>query len=148
VFFAERAGNEELERAKYCVHNPDVAAPILKKNYRPIRMTLPQQPDLTNALDRMWLKFLPQMEERLTTLEAAAIALMANTLSLEHCSAAASAAHNLAGVLGTFGLAPGTDLARQLEQRYSAAPTPTSAPQLEALTIELRALIANRSQHS
>jgi len=107
-------------------------------------MTARQQPDLTNVLDRMWLKFRPQMEERLTTLEAAAVALTANTLSLEHCSAAVSAAHNLAGVLGTFGLAPGTDLARQLEQHYSADPTPTSAPQLEALTAELRALIAKR----
>jgi HPt (histidine-containing phosphotransfer) domain-containing protein len=111
-------------------------------------MTTPPQPDLTNALDQLWLQFRPQMEERLTTLEAAAIALIANSLSLEHCSAAASAAHNLAGVLGTFGLAPGTDLARQLEQHYSAAPTHTSAPQLEALTAELRALVANRSQPS
>jgi HPt (histidine-containing phosphotransfer) domain-containing protein len=107
-------------------------------------MSTPQQPDLTNVLDRMWLRFRPQMEERLTTLEAAAIALTANTLSIEHCSAAASAAHNLAGVLGTFGLAHGTDLARQLEQYYSASPTSVSAPQLEAFTAELRALIANR----
>jgi HPt (histidine-containing phosphotransfer) domain-containing protein len=107
-------------------------------------MSTPQQPDLTNVLDRMWLRFRPQMEERLTTLEAAAIALTANTLSIEHCSAAASAAHNLAGVLGTFGLAHGTDLARQLEQYYSAAPTSVSAPQLTALTAELRALIVNR----
>lgn len=107
-------------------------------------MFAPQQPDLTNVLDRMWLQFRPQMEARLITLEGAATALMANTLSLEHCSAAASAAHNLAGVLGTFGLAPGTDLARQLEQHYSASLTPTSAPHLEALTAELRSLIANR----
>ena len=107
-------------------------------------MSTPQQPDLTNVLDRMWLRFRPQMEERLTTLEAAAIALTANTLSIEHCSAAASAAHNLAGVLGTFGLASGTDLARQLEQHYSAPLTPVSARQLEALTAELRSLIANR----
>jgi HPt (histidine-containing phosphotransfer) domain-containing protein len=109
-------------------------------------MATPQQPDLTDVLDRMWLQFRPQMEERLITLEAAAAALALNTLSLEHCSAAVSAAHNLAGVLGTFGLAPGTDLARQLEQHYSAALAPASGPQLTALTAELRSLIANRSQ--
>jgi HPt (histidine-containing phosphotransfer) domain-containing protein len=109
-------------------------------------MSTPQQPDLADVLDRMWLQFRPQMEERLTTLEAAALALMANNLSLEHCSAAVSAAHNLAGVLGTFGLAPGTDLARQLELHYSAAPSPVSAQQLEALTAELRSLIANRNR--
>jgi HPt (histidine-containing phosphotransfer) domain-containing protein len=107
-------------------------------------MATARQPDLTNVLDHMWLQFRPQMEERLTSLEAAALALISNSLSLEHCSAAANAAHNLAGVLGTFGLDRGTVLARELEQHYSATPTHISAPQLEALTAELRSLIINR----
>jgi HPt (histidine-containing phosphotransfer) domain-containing protein len=107
-------------------------------------MTTPQQPDLNRELDRMWLKFRPQMDERLTTLEAAATALAANALSPNQSADAAAAAHKLAGVLGTFGLARGTDLARQLEQHYSAALAPTSAPDLAAITVELRSLIANR----
>jgi HPt (histidine-containing phosphotransfer) domain-containing protein len=111
-------------------------------------MTTPQQPGLASALDRMWLQFLPQMEERLATLETASAALAANTLSPEQSSAAAAAAHKLAGVLGTFGLARGTDLARELEQHYSAAPTPASAWNLAALTAELRSLIAHRIRRS
>jgi HPt (histidine-containing phosphotransfer) domain-containing protein len=107
-------------------------------------MTTPKQPDLTGALDRMWLQFQPQMEERLTTLEAAALALTANTLSPDLRSDAASAAHKLAGVLGTFGLASGTDRARQLEQFYSSAIDPTSARRIASLTAELRSLVANR----
>jgi HPt (histidine-containing phosphotransfer) domain-containing protein len=109
---------------------------------------MPQQPDLTTALDRLWLQFRPQMEERLSTLEAVAIALAANTLSPEQSSAAAAAAHNLAGVLGTFGLARGTDLARELEQYYSAAPISNTAQKLATHTAELRSLIANRYQRS
>jgi len=108
-------------------------------------MTTPQQPDLNRELDRMWLKFRPQMDERLTTLEAAATALAANALSPNQSADAAAAAHKLAGVLGTFGLARGTDLARQLERLFSAALAPTSAQHLKSLTAELRALIANHS---
>jgi HPt (histidine-containing phosphotransfer) domain-containing protein len=96
----------------------------------------------------MWLQFRPQMEDRLTTLEAAAAAFAANNLSPAQCSAAASAAHKLAGVLGTFGLSRGTDLAREIEQHYSADPTPSSALRLTSFTAELRSLIANRGHRS
>jgi len=108
-------------------------------------MTTPEQPDLDRALDQMWLKFRPQMEERVITLEAAANALAANALSSDESADAAAAAHKLAGVLGIFGLARGTDLARQLERLFSAALAPTSAQHLKSLTAELRALIANHS---
>jgi len=107
-------------------------------------MTTPPQSGLSSALDRLWLQFRPQMEERLARLEAASTALAANTLSPDQSSAAASAAHKLAGVLGTFGLARGTDLARQLELCYSAVPISASARQLASLTAELRSLIVNR----
>jgi HPt (histidine-containing phosphotransfer) domain-containing protein len=107
-------------------------------------MTTPQQPDLTSALDRLWLQFRPQMGERLDTLESAAAALAENSLSGEQSAAAAAAAHKLAGVLGTFGLARGTDLARELEQHYSNTPISASAPQLQSITAELRSVIANR----
>jgi HPt (histidine-containing phosphotransfer) domain-containing protein len=107
-------------------------------------MTTPQQPGLTSALDRLWLQFRPQMEERMATLEAASTALAANSLSADQSSAAASAAHKLAGVLGTFGLARGTDRARELESCYSAVSPSASAQYIESLTAELRSLIAGR----
>jgi HPt (histidine-containing phosphotransfer) domain-containing protein len=115
-------------------------------------MTTPQQSGLASALDRMWLQFRPQIEDRLSALDSAAAA--ANQLSPEQAAAAASAAHKLAGVLGTFGLARGTDLARELEEHYTTAAN-NSSPGVEsigktphavaALTAELRSLIANRN---
>ena len=70
---------------------------------------------LSEALDRLWIQFLPQMQERVSTLEAACTALAAGTLSVEQRAEANTAAHKLAGVLGTFGLTKGTVLAREAE---------------------------------
>jgi HPt (histidine-containing phosphotransfer) domain-containing protein len=58
--------------------------------------------------------------------------------------AAADAAHKLAGILGTFGLVRGTEIARHLEQTYSADFDPASDQDLAELTAELRSLIESR----
>jgi HPt (histidine-containing phosphotransfer) domain-containing protein len=78
-----------------------------------------QQPSLAGALDVLWAKFLPENEERVATLEAASAASARGSLSEDEREAAGSAAHKLAGVLGTFGLTRGTELARELEQMFS-----------------------------
>ncbi len=65
------------------------------------------QPDLNEALDRLWNQFLPQIEERVATLETASQALSAGELSDELRDAAHAVAHKLAGILGTFGLTKG-----------------------------------------
>lgn len=77
------------------------------------------QNPLSAALEQLWVKFLPQMEERLAVLDAAGLALAAGSLTAEERAAAGAAAHKLAGVLGTFGLAEGTALAREAELAYS-----------------------------
>jgi HPt (histidine-containing phosphotransfer) domain-containing protein len=100
------------------------------------------QPDLTAALDRLWARFLPEIRERVTVIESAVQALAAGSLSVEQKEAAASAAHKLAGVLGTFSLHRGTELARELEVQFTAAPD--SAATLFALASELRAIIESR----
>ncbi|HVU47708.1 MAG TPA: Hpt domain-containing protein, partial [Terracidiphilus sp.] len=74
----------------------------------------PVQPDLTAALDRLWVRFLPEIRERVTIVESAIQTLSSGALSAEQKEAAASAAHKLAGVLGTFSLHRGTELAREL----------------------------------
>ena len=78
-----------------------------------------QQPYLAEALDRLWAQFLPQMEERVATLEMAAQSFGEDRLSEKQHAAANTAAHKLAGVLGSFGLTRGTVLARELEIMYS-----------------------------
>ena len=103
------------------------------------------QPDLTQALDRMWDKFLPELEQRVAFLERANAALAAGTLNVDLRAAANAAAHKLAGVLGSFNLTRGTVLARELEILYSRenGPDPAMGAQLASLAAELRAVLAS-----
>jgi HPt (histidine-containing phosphotransfer) domain-containing protein len=75
---------------------------------------------IADALKALWVKFLPQMQERVSAIEEANRALQTGTLSSGQRSAAAEAAHKLAGVLGTFGLTSGTELAREAEDLYAS----------------------------
>jgi HPt (histidine-containing phosphotransfer) domain-containing protein len=109
--------------------------------------SIPQQPNISAALDRLWVRFLPEIRERVDVLESAAKAFAASTLSLSQAEAAHTAAHKLAGVLGTFSLPSGTALARELEILYSLENGPDSAlsERLAALAAQLRTTIENRN---
>lgn len=107
----------------------------------------PATPQLNEAMNRLWQKFLPQMEERVATLHDAATRLASGAaLSSEEQNGAASDAHKLAGVLGTFGLKEGTDLAREAEALYDDAPAADSGTtaRLVAIAEQLKAMIARR----
>lgn len=97
-------------------------------------------------MDRLWVKFLPLTEERVVVLESAAAAFSANQLVQDQQNAASSAAHKLAGVLGTFGLSEGTVLARELEIAYSreGGPDPAFAVRLSESAARLRAIVSGR----
>jgi HPt (histidine-containing phosphotransfer) domain-containing protein len=105
---------------------------------------IPPDAALREAMDLLWVRFLPEIRERVATLEAAAAA--AKNLTASECEAAHAAAHKLAGVLGTFNLTRGTDLARELELAFSSnsAPSASSGKHLTSLAAELRAMIENR----
>jgi len=109
-------------------------------------MSPAKQTILATALDRLWVQFLPQMKERVSTLEAACSALSAGTLSVDQRAEANTAAHKLAGVLGTFGLTKGTVLAREAEIIYSGAQDtdPDAAARLTVIAAELRTIVASR----
>jgi HPt (histidine-containing phosphotransfer) domain-containing protein len=101
---------------------------------------------MSEALARLWAKFLPEILERVRVLERAGAALEARTLGAEERGAALAAAHKLAGVLGTFGLAEGTALAREAEIAYSedaAIPTADVA-RLKQIALELNEMIRAR----
>jgi HPt (histidine-containing phosphotransfer) domain-containing protein len=104
------------------------------------------EPALVEAMNRLWAKFLPQLEERVATLEAAAAALASGALSAGSQREASANAHKLAGVLGTFGLHKGTELAREAEAAYQGElPShPAAAARLEEIAVQLRALLASR----
>jgi HPt (histidine-containing phosphotransfer) domain-containing protein len=104
------------------------------------------QPSMTEALDQLWVKFRPQLDERVDLLEAASEALREGKLSTHQRESANSAAHKLAGVLGTFGLTKGTILAREAEIIYSGEPEidPDVASHLTEIAEQLRTIIAGR----
>ena len=105
---------------------------------------------MADALNRMWVRFLPEIENRLAVVEDAARVLASSGLSADQRDSAHQAAHKLAGILGTFGLPRGTELARQAEhlladgQSISDHPV-VSASELVAWLTELGALIHSRA---
>ncbi len=105
-----------------------------------------QHPVLSEALDRLWVEFLPEMESRVATLEAASAALAVGKFSTAERGKANDAAHKLAGVLGTFGLTRGTILAREAEILYSGQPEtdPEAAERLLEIANQLKAILASR----
>ncbi len=107
-----------------------------------------QQPGLAAALDRIWQRHLPEIEERLAALELAAAATAAGTLTPEQRQAARSAAHNLAGVLGSFGLAEGTAPARETELHYAgkSVADPEDGSRLAGMATALRVLVESRNR--
>lgn len=107
-------------------------------------MASDQANDIAAALDRLWERFLPEIRTRVAILEAAAQALENGELVTAQREEASSAAHKLAGTLGTFGLARGTAVARELEQQFASGAGPSAESAARSAT-ELRELIERRS---
>lgn len=103
--------------------------------------TMPQS--MSEALGRLWAKFLPEIENRLGIVEAGARSAGAGPVASEEREAAHGAAHKLAGILGTFGLHRGTELARLIESVFAEEKT-ASAAELFSWVTELRQLIDTR----
>jgi HPt (histidine-containing phosphotransfer) domain-containing protein len=105
-----------------------------------------RQAEMAAAMDALWAKFLPQIEERLAVLETANRALASGELNPAEREAAQAAAHKLAGVLGSFGLTRGTELAREAEGMYAGgAELDAEAGRLNLIAAELRRLVATRA---
>ncbi len=103
--------------------------------------------ELSAAIDRLWVRFLPEIRTRVELLKSAAAACAANSLSADDRAEAIAAAHKLAGSLGTFNLTRGTELAREFEVLASRDETPegTAAKRLATIAAELGILIESRS---
>jgi HPt (histidine-containing phosphotransfer) domain-containing protein len=74
---------------------------------------------ITDMLEAMWEKSLPAISERIATLRAARERLKLGSLQASERKEAESAAHKLAGILGTFGLPEGSALASKIERLFS-----------------------------
>ena len=105
---------------------------------------------LAEAMNRLWAKHLPQMKERVAALQGAAVRLASGALTEDELQKAGAEAHKLAGVLGTFGLKEGTELAREAEEMCGAPleDNPALAKRLALIAEELRAMVASKSDAS
>ncbi|HZL50106.1 MAG TPA: Hpt domain-containing protein [Terracidiphilus sp.] len=103
-------------------------------------------PNLASALDMLWTRFQPEIRNRVELLAIAAAACAANDLSAAQRDAAHDAAHKLAGTLGTFNLAHGTELAREFEllSESENTPGPATADRMVAIAAELRTIVDDR----
>jgi HPt (histidine-containing phosphotransfer) domain-containing protein len=109
--------------------------------------TTPSQAEkLQEMLQAMWKTSRPAILERFQTIRDAEKMLASGSLDEDARKNAESAAHKLAGVLGTFGLPQGTQLASQIEVLLaSSAPIDaTHAHELAASLDQLEAIIASK----
>ena len=106
-------------------------------------MTQPQQAEpIYEALAQVWQRSKPVVLARLETIEAATAKLAAGRDDNALVESARGEAHKLAGVLGSFGLARGSELAHDLEQHLVAPCDEGEAARLKRVAAQLRALVA------
>jgi HPt (histidine-containing phosphotransfer) domain-containing protein len=104
--------------------------------------TTPSQAEkLQEMLQAMWKTSHPAILERFQTIRDAEKMLAAGSLDDGARKNAESAAHKLAGVLGTFGLPQGTQLASQIEALLASS-SPLDATHSGALARQLDQLEA------
>jgi HPt (histidine-containing phosphotransfer) domain-containing protein len=98
---------------------------------------------LQAMLSALWDRSRHTVAERAALLQVAGNLLLDNRLDEATQLRAVDSAHKLAGVLGTFGLPRGTDLAREAEVLFgrSTAPGNAEVERLQVLLAELTSLI-------
>ncbi len=102
--------------------------------------------EMDDLLQSLWTKNYGLLQERLKLIRDAYDRLAAGSLDNQTRTDAESAAHKLAGILGTFGLPQGSTLASKIETSLAkeAPAGPEFAPQLQSWLTELEAIVASR----
>jgi HPt (histidine-containing phosphotransfer) domain-containing protein len=125
--------------------------PLNKKDRTRPQETVPTSPEgqsqeqkLQTMLTALWERSRHTVMERAALLENAGALLKENRMDDATQQRAVDSAHKLAGVLGTFGLPRGTDLAREAEGLFgkSTPPSKLEIERLQILLAELTSLIA------
>lgn len=101
----------------------------------------PPADSVGEALGEIWDRAYPVTIQRIGSIEDAATELARERPDAARLDAGRSDAHKLAGVLGTFGLDRGTQLARGLEARLQAHAGPAAAREAHRMAVELRTLV-------
>jgi HPt (histidine-containing phosphotransfer) domain-containing protein len=98
-----------------------------------------QEQKLQSMISALWERSRHTVVERAAMLRTAGELLIDNRLDAATQLSAVDSAHKLAGVLGTFGLPRGTDLAREAEELFGQ-PAPPTKPEIERLQVLLAEL--------
>ena len=98
-----------------------------------------QEQKLQSMISALWERSRHTVVERAARLRTAGDLLSDNRLDQATQQSAVDSAHKLAGVLGTFGLPRGTDLAREAEVLFGQ-PTPPGKVDIERLQVLLAEL--------
>jgi HPt (histidine-containing phosphotransfer) domain-containing protein len=98
-----------------------------------------QEQKLQAMISALWERSRHTVVERAALLRTAGDLLVDNRLDQATQRSAVDSAHKLAGVLGTFGLPRGTDLAREAEELFGQS-MPPSKPEVERLQVLLSEL--------
>jgi HPt (histidine-containing phosphotransfer) domain-containing protein len=98
-----------------------------------------QEQKLQSMISALWERSRHTVVERAALLRTAGDLLVDNRLDQATQRSAVDSAHKLAGVLGTFGLPRGTDLAREAEELFGQS-MPPSKPEVERLLVLLSEL--------
>jgi HPt (histidine-containing phosphotransfer) domain-containing protein len=103
---------------------------------------------LHDLLATLWARSRQSISDRVDTLRAAHRALRANLADKPARRAGADAAHKLAGILGTFGLPEGTNIARRVEVMLgsSASLQPYDLESLQRAIDQLHQMIEAKSK--
>ncbi len=100
---------------------------------------------MQNMLASLWEQHSGAIEERYQILSRAAAAFCEGRLAESERQDAHSAAHKLAGALGTFGREKGTQLARKLEGWFADPETlGAHREELDPVLVALKAEISSR----
>jgi HPt (histidine-containing phosphotransfer) domain-containing protein len=98
-----------------------------------------QEQKLQTMISALWERSRHTVVERAALLRTAGDLLSDNSLDQATQQRAVDSAHKLAGVLGTFGLPQGTDLAREAEVLFGQS-TPLGRDEIERLQLLLAEL--------
>lgn len=106
-------------------------------------MVEPPPQQIHAMLAELWVRTRPVVLDRIDRIELAIAALGAGTIDPQTSEAARTDAHQLTGLLGTYGLGAGSDLARTVEQRLAAGATREDARELGRLANGIRAIVTD-----
>lgn len=101
----------------------------------------PSAESVEEALAEVWDRAYPVTIQRIDSIEGAATELAREQPDAARIDAGRADAHKLAGVLGTFGLDRGTQLAKGLEARLQGQAGPAAAREAHRMAVELRGLV-------